>query len=148
MDKKWLTSIPVFTYEKLEHHIVLSDKTLNKPVEAKKHKKSGYRLFKAGFVTQVEVKPDVKKGNDTKYFLVRCLVSAEMRRKQYRVYVHLTQPCGDIDFAKCICPAGTTGRCKHVAALLFRLLDYIELVRTDVSDRMKCTQELQELHDP
>ena len=146
---KKLMSIPAFTYEKLQQHLVLSDKTLDsKPAEAIRHKKSGYRLFKVGFVTEVEVKPDVKKGDENKCFLVRCLVSAEMWKKQYKVYVHLTQPHGDIDFVRCVCPAGKTGLCKHVAALLFQLLDYIELGLNEVPDSLTCTQELQQWHVP
>ena len=93
------------------------------------------------------VKPNVKKG-EAAHFLVRCYVNAEMKRKQYLVYVHLHQHSGDVTYAKCNCPAGAGGCCKHVAATLYQLLDYIELGLSDIPDDKTCTQELQKLHVP
>ena len=94
------------------------------------------------------VKPNVKKGNEAVHFLVRCHVNAEMKKKQYLVYVHLHQHSGDIAYAKCYCPAGAGGCCKYVAATLYQLLDYIELGLSDVPDDKTCTQELQKWHVP
>ncbi len=37
---------------------------------------------------------------------------------------------------------------KHVAALLFQILDYIELELTEVPDDLTCTQLLQQWHVP
>ena len=91
------------------------------------------------------VKPNVKKGNEAVHFLVRCHVNAAMKKKQYLVYVHLHQHSGDIAYAKCYCPAGC---CKHVAATLFELLDYIELGLSDIPDDKTCTQESQKWHVP
>ena len=54
-----------------------------KPAEAFKHKKKGYKLFKAGYPRQFIVKPNVKNGGEAVYFLVRCNVNAEMKKKQY-----------------------------------------------------------------
>ena len=94
------------------------------------------------------VKPNVKKGNEAVHFLVRCHVNAEMKKKQYLVYVHPHQHSGDIAYAKCYCPAGAGGCCKHVAATLYQLLDYIELGLSDIPDDKTCTQELQKWHVP
>lgn len=85
------------------------------------------------------VKPNVKKG-EAVHFLVRCFINAEMKRKQYLVYVHLHQHSGDVTYAKCNCPAGAGGCCKHVAATLYQLLDYIELGLSDIPDDKTCTQ--------
>ncbi len=46
------------------------------------------------------------------------------------------------------CPAGVAGRCKHVAATLFQLLDYIELGLSDIPDEKTCTEEIQKWHIP
>ena len=145
---KSLKFIPGFSYKKLEDHLVLEAKKTpdGKPAEALKHKKSGYKLFKAGYPRQIMVKPNVKKGNEAVHFLVRCHVNAEMKKKQYLVYVHLHQHSGDIAYAKCYCPAGAGGCCKHVAATLYQLLDYIELGLSDIPDDKTCTQELQKWH--
>ena len=55
---KNLLDIPSFSYQKLEQHLILeSEKTADlKPEDALIHKKGGYRLFKAGFTTQIKVK--------------------------------------------------------------------------------------------
>ena len=58
---KSLKFIPGFSYKKLEEHLVLDAKKTSdgKPAEAFKHKKSGYKLFKAGYPRQFMVKPNV-----------------------------------------------------------------------------------------
>ena len=134
---KSLKFITGFSYKKLEDHLVIE----GKPAEAFKHKISGYKLFKAGYPRQLMVKPNVKKGNEAVHFLVRCHVNAEMKKKQYLVYVHLHQHSGDIAYAKCYCPAGAGGCCKHIAATLYQFLHYIELGLSDVPDDKSCTQE-------
>ena len=146
---KSLKFIPGFSYKKLEEHLVLDAKKTSdgKPAEAFKHKKSGYKLFKAGYPRQFMVKPNVQKG-EAMHFLVRCYVNAEMKKKQYLVYVHLHQHTGDVAYAICYCPAGAGGCCKHVAATLYQLLDYIELGLSDIPDDKTCTQELQKWHVP
>ena len=55
---KNLLDIPSLSYQKLEQYLILeSEKTADlKPAEALKHKKGVYRLFKAGFTTQIKVK--------------------------------------------------------------------------------------------
>ena len=50
----------------------------------------------------------------------------------YNVYVHLNQRSGDLIYFKCSCKAGQGGCCKHVAALLFSLVDYSNLGYTVV----------------
>ena len=55
---------------------------------------------------------------------------------------------GKISHANCSCPAGQGGGCKHVAALLFQLLDFIQLELTEVPDDLTCTQLLQQWHVP
>ena len=67
-----------------------------------------------------------KNGEDFPYFLVRCHVNAEMKKQNHEVYVHLNQVTCDDVCAKCQCPAGASGRCKQVAAILFQLLDFCE----------------------
>ena len=142
--------MPNFTHTHIEKHLVLEKEKLpdKKPADAIKHKKGGYRLFKAGYVTKIWVKGNIKKGEDFPYFLVHCQVNAEMKRQDDEVYVHLNQVTGDIVYAKCQCPAGASGRCKHVVAVLFQLLDFCELELSQVPDEKTCTEELQQWHVP
>ncbi len=55
---------------------------------------------------------------------------------------------GQTVFAKCQCKAGQGGCCKHVAALLYTLLDYSNLQLKYVPDDVTCTQVLQKWSIP
>ena len=55
---------------------------------------------------------------------------------------------GGVVYANCLCKAGKGGCCKHVAALLFQILDYIQLELVEVPDDLTCTQLLQQWHVP
>ena len=60
-------------------------------------------------------------------FLVKAYVSASMKSIKYPVYVHPDQVFGEVEYAKCHCKACQGGCCKHVAALLYTLLDYVNM---------------------
>ena len=45
-----------------------------------------------------------------------------------------------------LCEADLGGCCKHVAALLFPLFDFIQLGATEVPDDLTCTKLLQKWH--
>ena len=66
----------------------------------------------------------------------------------YNVYVHLNRRSGDLIYSKCSCKAGQGGCCKHVAALLFSLVNYSNLGYTVVPDTLTCTQVSQKWHVP
>ena len=102
VDKKLKTYAKFYTTH-IEKHLILEKKKLPDkiPADAIKHKKDGYRLFKAGYVTKILVKSNIKKGDDFSYFLVHCHVNAEMKKQDYEVYVHLNQVISDIVYAKC-----------------------------------------------
>lgn len=61
-------------------------------------------------------------------FIVKCFVAASMKKDKYTVYVHLCQNTGDIFYAKCSCKAGSGGCCKHVAAVLYHLVEFRTLL--------------------
>ena len=149
MDKKPQCH-PPFTHELLKEHLITntSSKINNgQPNNAHKHKKEGYQLFKDKMVIHVLVKANIMK-DEEKFFSVKCNVHASMKKTRYVVYVHLHQDTGKVFHASCSCPAGQGGCCKHVAALLFQLLDYIQLELTEVPDDLTCTQLLQQWHVP
>lgn len=143
-----LTNLPPFTHELLKQHLITDTSSKHgKPPNAHKYKKFGYQLFKDKLVSQVKVKANVKKG-EASFFLVKSSVHASMKKTQYDVYVHLHQETGKVSLASCSCKAGLGGCCKHVAALLFQLLDLIQLEATEVPDDLTCTQLLQQWHVP
>ena len=47
---------------------------------------------------------------------------------------------GDVEYAKCSCKAGQGGCCKHVAALLYTILDFVNLNLKQIPGNPTCTQ--------
>ena len=88
--------------------------------------------------SKVVTKPDILCGVK-RFFLVKANVSASMKQQIYWVYCHLDQLSGEVAFSKCNCKSGQDGGCKHVAALLYLLLDYKNLELKEVTDDMTCT---------
>ena len=43
---------------------------------------------------------------------------------------------------------GKGGRCKHIVALLFQIIEYKQLGMTEIPDQLTCTQLLQQWHVP
>ena len=71
-----------------------------------------------------------------------------MKRQNSLVYCQLDQLSSEVAFSKCNCKSGQGGGCKHVAALLYLLLDYKNLELKEVTDDMTCTQVLQQWSIP
>ena len=70
---KSLEHMPHFTHTHIEKHLILEKEKLpdKKPADAIKHKKGGYRFFKAGHVTKIWVKAILKR---ERIFLTLCVV--------------------------------------------------------------------------
>ena len=127
--KHWtreLKSIPPFTYELMQKHLI------------------GYQLFKDKYVKQVMVKADVKKENEQLFYIVKGCV----RKANYVVYIHVNQVTGEIAYANCTCKAGKVGCCAHVVALLFQIIECIQMDFKAIPDDITCTQLLQQWHVP
>ena len=143
-----LAKMPRFTYKELDDCLVNSESSVDKKTKgATRNKKLGYKLFKAGYVNAVTVKADVVMGG-VNMFLVRGIVNAHMKKDDYTVYVHLNSESSKVVHSSCKCPGGVEGCCKHVAAVLFQLLDYRELELTKVPVQLLCTEKLQSWYVP
>ena len=140
-----LKALPNITNEKIYEYLV-SEKTNNFSKGAVKHKVAGYQLFKEGYVKGVKVQPNVNA--NVVLFIVKSFVVASMKKCRYVVYIHLCQTIGNIQYAKCSCKAGAGGVCKHVAAVLYQLVEYWELCLTCVPHDKACTDVLQTWHVP
>ena len=71
-----------------------------------------------------------------------------MKSNTYTVYVHLNQANGEVVYSNFTCAAGKGGRCKHIVALLFQIIEYKQLDMTEIPDQLTCTQLLQQWHVP
>ena len=75
-------------------------------------------------------------------FLVKARAGASMKNVSCLVYVHLNQVNGEVEYAKCSCKAGKGGcgkACKHVAALLHTIFDFVNLNLKHVPVELTCT---------
>ena len=144
---KSLTSLPCLTNEKIDDRLLknsIFSQSRSAP-KAFRNKRQGYKLWK-GYVRAVFVKPDIKAKQVL--FLAKSKVCASMKNIQYNVYIHLDQATGDVVFAKCSCKAGQGGCCKHVAALLYTVLDYVNMGAVEVPPDLTCTQVGQKWNVP
>ena len=146
---KELKAVPPFTFEMMQKHLGTNPESVKENnVGAHKHKKEGYQLFKDKYVKQVVVRANVKKENNQLHYLVKGCVDASMKKLVYTVYVHLNQDTGEVAYASCKCKAGKGGRCKHVVALMFQIIEYVQLELKEIPDDLTCTQLLQQWHVP
>ena len=138
-----LNGLPTFTCEMLAKHLSME----NSGAGSQKHKKLGNQMLKDKYVGKVEVKANVSKDNMS-CFLVKGCINAAMKSNTYTVYVHVNQANGEVVYSNCTCAAGKGGRCKHIVALLFQIIEYKQLDMTEIPDQLTCTQLLQQWQVP
>ena len=76
--------------------------------------------------------------------MVKGQVHASMKQQTYLVYVHFNQSIGQVVHANCTWKTGKGGCCKHAPALLFQIIDYIQLELKEIPDDLTGTQLLQQ----
>ena len=90
----------------------------------------------------------IVKDNNQVYYLVKGCVDASMKKMVYTIYIHLCQDTGEVAYASCKWKAGKGGCCKHVVALMFQTIEYIQLALKEIPDDLTCTQLLQQWNVP
>ncbi len=138
-----LKNMPRFSEALIDDKLIHNSETMPDGAAPKAfhHKSEGYKLWKEGYVSQVKVKPGVKTRQYI-LFIVKAKIAASMESIKYDVYIHLKQDSGKVVHAKCSWKAGQGGSCKHVASLLYTLLDYSNLDLKCVPEDVTCTQVL------
>ena len=143
-----LAFLPSFHSENLLQQLITKSSSwptaFRSAPKAFRSKKHGYKLWKVGYVYNVLVKPNVQ--GKLLLFLVKSKVHASMKNVHYDAYVHLDQGTRDVVYAKCTCKAGEGGCCKHEAALLYTLIDYVNMEVAEVPKDLSCTQVGQKWH--
>ena len=76
--------------------------------------------FDSGHITDMQDSKTVE-GN---HYCVRSVVLASYRKDQYNVFVMLHEVTEKVLDTKCHCKVSAMGRCSHVSALLYAILDY------------------------
>jgi len=149
-----LHQLPPFNYGSLYAHLVTDSLTIpnnqrsaanaSYQAGAMKHKEQGYRLFRDNHVMMVRFNPA-----DDNYCIFHAYVKPSFKcTGKYSVIIYLAKRSGCVTGAKCNCKAGAGGCCKHVAALLYSILDFTELGLKEIPQDKTCTEQPQNWHKP
>ena len=75
--------------------------------------------------------------------MANCIPEQKVSQAPYDVWVLLEKGSGKIYSADCNCPAGVSGCCKHIGALLWHIESEVKLGKN-----VTCTGKAQEWHKP
>ena len=132
---KSLKNMPLFTIKDIELHRKSSGKipglTILKTLDrGKKFKEERY--ISADSITTST------KGEK---FYIKGKCKASMKKEFRNMEVSLDRNTGFVTAAKCSCPAGNSGYCNHIMALLFELADYSLNQLDCVPEEISCTSK-------
>ena len=129
--------MPVFTIKEIEEHRIMSGKkgkAIIKTIDrGRKFKEEGYTSTDSIFRKTVE-----------NTFSVKGTYRASMKKEFRKMNVTLNRKTGKVIKAHFACPAGNSGYCNHVMALLFELADYSLHQLKVVPDEVACTSKLRQ----
>ena len=121
METSWgksLEMLPQFTIKEIEQHRQLSGKTPESAII--KTLDRGRKFKNERHITSDSIFTKCDKG----IFYVKELCKASMKKKKRSVAVKLSTITSKVLDGSCSCPAGESGYCNHVMALLLELVDY------------------------
>ena len=100
---------------------------------------------KAGHVQKVKLNHTT----DEHFWFFESHVKASMtRNKLYRTRVSLSKETTQVKSGACKCKAGANSRCKHIGALLYKILDFTESEVNEIPPDLTCTERPQQWHIP
>ena len=76
------------------------------------------------------------------YFYVKARCEASMKKELRNVRIQLCKRTGEVYKATCSCPAGKSGYCNHLMALLYEIAEYSLNQLTEVPREKACTSVL------
>ena len=141
IDTSWgksLEMLPQFSIKETQQHRELSCKT---PESAIIKTFDRGRKFKNGrYVTSDSIFTKCNKS----IFYVKGLCNASMKKEKPSIAVKLTTITSKVLDGSCSCPAGKSGYCNHVIALLLELADYSLSQFKSVPKEIACTSRLRQ----
>ena len=133
---KSLEFLPTFTIKEIEKHRDASGKQKDQSVmkamiRGRKLKEERFLLSDSVFTAKTK-----------DHFVVKCQCQASMKKVLRFVSVTIDRKTGLVISGSCTCPAGKSGSCNHVMAILFELADYSLRGLRTVPKEKACTSTL------
>ena len=116
---KSLSTLPIFTRREIDLHLRKCGKLKGGKVYFKNFSKG--RLFKHERFLSSD---SVYTAFNLLYFYVKARCKASMKKELRNVRIQLCKRAGEVYKATCSCPAGKSGYCNHVMALLYEIAEY------------------------
>ena len=134
---KDLTNMPVFTIKEIEEHRIMSGK---KGKAIMKTMDRGRKFQEERYISTDSIFTKTAKNT----FSVKGTCRASMKKEFRKMNVTLNRKTGKVIKAHCTCPAGNSGYCNHVMALLFEFADYSLHQLKVVPEEVACTSKLRQ----
>ena len=135
---KSLEMLPQFTIKEIEQHRQLSGKTPESAII--KTLDRGRKFKNERYITSDSIFKKCDKG----IFYVKGLCKASMKKEKRLVTVKSSTITSKVLDGSCSCPAGKSGYCNHVIALLLELADYSLSQFKSVPKEIACTSRLRQ----
>ena len=135
---KSLKYLPPFTIKEIELHRLNSGKSPESAIIKTLDRGRKFKCERYLSADSVYTKWDIK------YFHAKCDCKASMKKEKRKVTVKLKRENGEVESGSCSCPAGNSGYCNHVMALLLELADYSLAQLTTVPEEIACTSRLRQ----
>ena len=135
---KYLQMLPQFTIKEIEQHRQLSGKTPESAII--KTLDRGRKFKNERYITSDSIFKKCDKG----IFYVKGLCKASMKKEKRLVTVKSSTITSKVLDGSCSCPAGKSGYCNHVIALLLELADYSLSQFKSVPKEFACTSWLRQ----
>ena len=133
---KSLDFLPVFTRREIDNHVKncgkLKGKSIVKTlVRGRKFKDERYISSESVYTART-----------LRTFIAKCSCRASMKKLSRHVVVHINRRTSNVEKARCNCPAGLSGYCNHVMALLLELAEYSLNSLSVIPEELACTSQL------
>ena len=135
---KSLVEMPAVTITEIEAHRLNSGK--NTGIAIIKTLERGRKFKEERYISADSIFTDIQ----GKFFLVKANCKASMKNEFRQIKLSLCMATAHVIDATCSCPAGLSGYCNHVMALLFELADYSLNQLREVPEEISCTSKLRQ----
>ena len=135
---KSLVEMPAVTIKEIEAHRVNSGKSTGGAII--KTLERGRKFKEERYITADSIFTAVQ----GQAFLVKATCKASMKNELCQVKLSLCMVTAHVIDSTCSCPAGLSGYCNHVMALLFELADYSLNQLCEVPEEIACTSKLRQ----